>query len=163
MIWLLKYLILVSFFIVSVFISQTIVASETSEKISVKSDLVRFSKDEGVFSFEGNVKLTNSNYSINANNILVFFNNEKMDKILATGNPLTIDITSAKKNDILHCEGESIHFKVNENVIYFIGASKLEKDDDSYSTSPGSCIAYDLKTEKVTSCEPRWHYYFPNH
>lgn len=120
----------------------TPVLADKKAPIHIEADTVELDEKTGTSTYSGNVKLTQANLSIKADNISVFTANKTLQKILATGSPAVFTQTNEEKSlPPVNASSSTIEYDASSDTLTLIDNVNLTQGDNSFS---GDVIYYDI-------------------
>jgi lipopolysaccharide transport protein LptA len=103
--------------------------------------------EKNIWTFSGELQLTNDVFNLLANNGQIEFNNYAITSAVFNGTPA---IFSAKpiNRDIINGQANKIEFNQIDNLLRFLGAAEISIDNTSFK---GCDLIYDLVNQRVTA------------
>ena len=119
--------------------------SDLKQPVKIDASSVTFNKAKGYAIYEGGVSIVQGTLKIKASKIEIFAPNNAINKIIATGSPVTFE---QKMDDGKWAKGKanSVRYLIKEKKIALAGNATLTQDKDTFSSS---YIQYSTKTGEL--------------
>ena len=117
------------------------VFSDRNQSISVNADYAERNEITGVTEYRGNVVIRQGTTLINADRVVIYYQNGKVSRISCAGAPASYQQTSAIDGILMVARAEVIEYLVFENMINLKSNASLTRNGTSIK---GDTINYDL-------------------
>lgn len=126
---------------------------DVEKPVHINADSVLFNKSKGIAVYEGNVSITQGTLEIKAYRIEIIAPNNEIQKIMATGNPVSFkqrmdDGKAAKGN------AKKFTYLVTGKRIIMDGNAKLSQNNDNFSSNH---IEYSIRNGELKAGNKKDH------
>lgn len=120
-------------------------SSDVQQPVKIDANSVTFNKSKGYAIYEGGVSIVQGTLKIKASKIEIFTPNNAIQKIIATGSPVSFE---QKMDDGKWAKGKanSLRYLVTEKKLILSGGASLSQDRDTFSSA---YIQYSTKTGEL--------------
>ena len=137
--------LLLFFFLLSTSHTAFALKGDVEKPVHINADSVLFNKSKGLAVYEGNVSITQGSLEIKAYKIEITAPNNEIQKIIATGNPVSF---KQKMDDGKAAKGSANRFVylVKDKRIVMDGSAQLSQNNDNFSSNH---IEYSIRTGEL--------------
>lgn len=133
--------------LLSLSMSASALPSDANQPIKLTADKATYKADAGVMTYSGNVSITQGTLKIAASNISInLADNNKINSIIATGGPATMQQVVTKEKGLTKAQAGKIDYNANNGIITLTSNAKLTQNGASFA---GNVIRYSLKAGDV--------------
>ena len=127
---------------------QPAAALETDSKqpIYIESNSAIFDDSKGEGSYDGNVQVTQGSIRINADRMLVYTTNRKIDKVVALGNPVRFEQSPGENKEHIHGHSLRAEYYVAESRLVLLQEAVVHQGSNTYASDR---IEYNSNTSIV--------------
>ncbi len=118
------------------------VFSDGNQSIAVNADYAKRNEVTGLTEYRGNVVIRQGTTLINADRVIIFYEDDKVSRISCSGSPARYQQMSALDDNLIIARAESIDYLVTEDAINLKSNAALTRNGTSIK---GDSINYDLE------------------
>ncbi len=115
-------------------LSSSAVKSDASQPVSIDADSVVFNKSAGTAVYQGNVSIQQGTLKIHAARIEINAPNNKIVRITATGNPLTVE-QRMDSGKLAKGRAKQMRYLVGKKRLILSGNALLSQGNDQFSSN----------------------------
>ena len=113
-----------------------------NQAIAVNADYAKRNEITGLTEYRGNVVIRQGTTLINADRVIIFYEDDKVSRISCSGSPARYQQMSALDDNLIIARAESIDYLVTEDAINLKSNAALTRNGTSIK---GDSINYDLE------------------
>jgi lipopolysaccharide export system protein LptA len=141
---------LIVLLLLAISINFAYAASKTKAKpqtIDIKARYLLLDEKKGINKYQGNVYFKKGTLAIKANTITLYYDGEKLTKVLIYGSPA--DVQHYPDNEAkVHSQAKKMEYLVAEDRLTLKGQAFVDQGDDHFS---GETIEYDTRQRTITA------------
>ncbi len=122
--------------------------SDRNQTIYIQSDHFKRNGKKGITVYEGAVQMSQGTIQINADKITIYSVDNKMNRIIASGNPAQFQQQPAEDKERVIAKGTTIEYLVAKEKVFLVNNASIVQDG---ATMSGERINYDIKDAVVTA------------
>lgn len=133
-----------------VLLGLNVAALETdkSSPIFIEANQVAMSEGTGVSTYSGNVKLEQGSIKILAESIVIYTNNKKLRRIIATGKPAYFSQQPKPKAEPVKASANHVEYDSTSGILVLLDDAKMTQGSNLFS---GNKIEYDTNNNILTA------------
>lgn len=120
--------------------------SDRSEPISLEADEAERDDVKGTTRYSGNVVMQQGSMKINADQIVIYSEKDKVTKIAATGKPARYEQKPTAETAVVVAQANTLEYSLLDESLHLVEKAFLEQEGTSLS---GNRIDYDVKKSVV--------------
>jgi lipopolysaccharide export system protein LptA len=109
-------------------------SDDIEQPVNIEADTVMFDNEKGIADYEGNVKVVQGSIIISAAKVNIQAPGNEIKLIVSTGSPAVMEQTM-DDGLVIHGEGKTIRYNVEDERIFLTGDAKLEQGKDVISNN----------------------------
>lgn len=129
--------------------AKTIRDQAPTTALSIQADQLSIDKDKQFSRYTGHVQMTYADKRLTAEQVDIHFKDGALSDIIATGNPVTIEIDDPQGK--IHGEAGEVVFSLTEQILRLTSSARLDRDLDHFS---GEWIEYHMDTHQISAKKP---------
>lgn len=114
--------------------------TDKSSPILIEANQVAMAEKTGVSTYTGEVKLQQGSIKIEADSIVVYTHNKKLQRIIATGKPAHFSQQPDQKSSRVQANANHVEYASTTGMLLLLDNAKMEQGANSFS---GNKIEYD--------------------
>jgi len=136
--------------LILVLLGLNVAALETdkSSPIFIEANQVAMSEGTGVSTYSGNVKLEQGSIKILAESIVIYTNNKKLRRIIATGKPAYFSQQPKPKAEPVKASANHVEYDSTSGILVLLDDAKMTQGSNLFS---GNKIEYDTNNNILTA------------
>ena len=130
--------------LLGIFLSPVLLAlaSDAKQPIFIDANTATFDKKQGKGVYEGDVKVVQGTIRLNADRLDVILMNNKISKLMATGQPVQFKQSLGDGKEDFNGESLRAEYNVGTKILVLIGKARLWQGENTYASDR---IEYDSK------------------
>lgn len=116
------------------------------QALEIESDTAELDRKSGVVVYRGNVQLQQGTLSIEADSILLIFNGDVLEQVVAEGQPAHYRQQVVIDKPVMKAHAKRIEYLAAKRELRFRGNAQLTQENNEFS---GELIRYDVVSETV--------------
>ena len=116
------------------------------QQLEIESDTAELDRKSGIVVYRGNVQLQQGTLSITADSILLMFNGDTLEQVVAEGNPAQYSQQVVADKPATEAQAKRIEYLAAKRELRFRGSAQLQQENNEFS---GELIRYDVVSETV--------------
>lgn len=121
--------------------------SSKSETVDIKAHYVLLDEKKGLSKYKGDVIFTRNTLVIKADEIILYFINNELNKAFITGSPADVRHLPANEAPV-HSQAKSMEFFIAEDRLVLKGSAFVDQGDRHFS---GESIEYDTRQQTISA------------
>ena len=122
--------------------------SDKSSPILIEANQVAMAEKTGVSTYTGDVKLEQGSIRIQADSIVVYTNNKKLQRIIATGKPALFSQQPDKQSQRVDASANHVEYASTSGMLLLLDNAKMQQGSNSFS---GNKIEYDTVNDILSA------------
>jgi len=118
------------------------ISPDHNESIEIDADSAEFIEASGLTKYQGNVIIKQGSIIISADEVTIYYQNNKVTRIFCTGLPASYTQESATDQTSMFARAETIEYQLAEDIIYLKTNASLMRNGTFIK---GDSINYDLR------------------
>ena len=118
------------------------ISPDHNESIEIDADSAEFIEASGLTKYQGNVIIKQGSIIIAADEVTIYYQNNKVSRIFCTGLPASYTQESATDQTSMFARAETIEYQLAEDIIYLKTNASLMRNGTFIK---GDSINYDLR------------------
>jgi len=114
--------------------------NDKKSPIYIEANQVDMAEKSGISTYSGNVSLEQGSIKINADNIVVYTQNKKLQRIIATGNPALFSQKPDKRSDKVSASASHVEYSSAKGKLILLNNAKMQQGANVFT---GNRIEYD--------------------
>ena len=144
-----KSIKVIPLFLVLLFCSNTFALdTDKSSPILIEANQVNMAEKTGVSTYTGDVKLEQGSIKIQADSIVVYTNNKKLKRIIATGRPAHFSQQPDQKSQRVKASANHVEYVSASGMLLLLDNAKMQQGANSFS---GNKIEYDTVNDILSA------------
>lgn len=123
-------------------------SSDREQPINIESDTAELNEKTGVSTYRGRVVLTQGTLVIHSDTLVIYTNEEDIERVVAQGNPATYQQTPDGDRPDIHAQAKTLEYRADGEELILREGAQLEQDCNTYNAD---IIRYDTLRQIVTS------------
>jgi lipopolysaccharide export system protein LptA len=123
-------------------------SSDRYQAITIHSDSAERDEIKGTTTYSGNVVMQQGSMRIDAEQVVIFSEKNKVAQIVATGSPARYQQKPAADEGPVIAEARRLEYNIGKDTLHLIDSASLQQEGTSLS---GNRIDYDVKKSVVTA------------
>ena len=120
--------------------------SDRNQPIDIKADRVEIDQREQISHYIGNVRLEQGSLKIDADDVVVYMDKGKLNKIVITGNPARFEQQPENQQDIVKSQAEHMEYYAGDERLLLKHNAEVNQGANHFR---GDFIEYDTLTSTV--------------
>ncbi|MDH5258559.1 MAG: lipopolysaccharide transport periplasmic protein LptA [Gammaproteobacteria bacterium] len=122
--------------------------TDKSSPILIEANQVDMAEKSGISTYTGNVKLEQGSIKINADSIVVYTQNKKLQRIIATGSPATFSQKPDNQTDDVHASAQHVEYSSLSGMLILLNNANMQQGSNLFS---GNRIEYDTNNDILSA------------
>lgn len=116
------------------------------QQLEIESDTAELDRKSGIVVYRGNVQLQQGSLKIKADSILLMFNGDTLEQVVAEGEPAYYSQKVVADKPATQAKAKRIEYLAAKRELRFRGGAQLTQENNEFS---GELIRYDVVSETV--------------
>ena len=121
---------------------------DSQQPITIEADQAKVDEKQGISTYSGHVVLHQGGIQIKADQLMVYSHEGELEKMIATGKPVTYHQKGDTATNDISGEAERMEYYAKENRLVLLESAMLSQGPNQFS---GNRITYDTEREVVSA------------